>query len=467
MARNTREIGSTGLAISGGFLEEEWNRSIKIVPKHKLYREMRDNDPVIGAILFVIEYLLSQQPWHLDSGEGKQGEKAKKFLEDCMDDMEHTWTDFIIQALSMVQYGWSYHEVVYKKRPEGGIGWLKLPLRAQSSLWSWGTDNRNRITGMFQYDPYILDSAGGPTVFIPRSKAVHFTTTSYKENPEGRSVLRSAVRPYMFLKRLQEIEAIGIERELAGLPIMHVPLEYTSTTASADKKAQYNNFKTLLMQIRRDERDGLILPSELDKNGKPTGFKFELLKGGGSRAIDTNAVINRYEQRISTTMLAQFILMGQQTAGSYALADKMASTFTVALQSILTRIADTINQQLIPTLMELNGFKRKSYPKIRAERLQDVSLTNLATFVNQMVATDAIRVDDDLEAHLRKIADLPPAGEPREPLESKNNPFGAGRPEDGDVQDRDDTNLKRKDPADGSSGGEDKVNVRTETNRKV
>jgi hypothetical protein len=45
----------------------------------------------------------------------------------------------------------------------------------------------------------------------------------YKGNPEGQSMLRTAYRPWFFKKRLEEFEAIGVERDLAGLPVAKVP----------------------------------------------------------------------------------------------------------------------------------------------------------------------------------------------------------------------------------------------------
>lgn len=58
---------------------------------------------------------------------------------------------------------------------------------------------------------------------IPMSKAMLFRTESVKDNPEGRSILRNAYRSWYFKRRIQEIEAIGIERDLAGLPVIHAP----------------------------------------------------------------------------------------------------------------------------------------------------------------------------------------------------------------------------------------------------
>ena len=60
---------------------------------------------------------------------------------------------------------------------------------------------------------------------IPIDKALLFRTKSRKDNPEGRSILRNAYRSWYFKRRIQEVEGIGIERDLAGLPVMYAPAD--------------------------------------------------------------------------------------------------------------------------------------------------------------------------------------------------------------------------------------------------
>ena len=53
-------------------------------------------------------------------------------------------------------------------------------------------------------------------VVIPMEKCLLFRTQTHKNNPEGRSILRNAYRSWYFKKRIEEIEGVGIERDLAG-----------------------------------------------------------------------------------------------------------------------------------------------------------------------------------------------------------------------------------------------------------
>jgi uncharacterized membrane protein YczE len=58
-----REIGTVGAPLSGGYNMGEWNTRLAAQQPHLVYREIVDNDPVVGAVLFVIGYMLSNQTW--------------------------------------------------------------------------------------------------------------------------------------------------------------------------------------------------------------------------------------------------------------------------------------------------------------------------------------------------------------------------------------------------------------------
>jgi len=47
------------------------------------------------------------------------------------------------------------------------------------------------------------------------------------------SILRNAYTSYEYVNNLQSIEAIAVERELAGIPVARIPAEYLSGDATA------------------------------------------------------------------------------------------------------------------------------------------------------------------------------------------------------------------------------------------
>lgn len=68
MATTAGEIGRIGQKRYGGFFYEEFLKELQGRKGVETYREMADNDDVIGAILFAIEMLIRQTSWTIQPG---------------------------------------------------------------------------------------------------------------------------------------------------------------------------------------------------------------------------------------------------------------------------------------------------------------------------------------------------------------------------------------------------------------
>jgi len=207
---NFSELGATGLWRTGGFVIDDILPQLRGRQALTAYRDMAENDPIIGSILFAIERVILQVDWRVDPHTDPTGvtpndddRAAALFVQECMDDMSHSWHELIIAILSFLPFGWSFFEIVYKQRKgpdqkdpakrskfnDNKIGWRKIVMRAQDSLWQWQFDETGGIKAMVQRDPTT-----GRLNVIPIEKALLFRTTSARGNPEGRSILRSSLR---------------------------------------------------------------------------------------------------------------------------------------------------------------------------------------------------------------------------------------------------------------------------------
>ena len=89
-------LGSTGLNQQGGIIEEEWLSQLKSDKGIKAYTEMKDNDPIIGSILYAIKTLIKQTEWRIEpTGEDEIHVQLADFVESCREDMSITWNDFL------------------------------------------------------------------------------------------------------------------------------------------------------------------------------------------------------------------------------------------------------------------------------------------------------------------------------------------------------------------------------------
>lgn len=433
-------LGSTGLKRSGGYIDEEFLARMRGLQGIRYYREMIDNSPIIAAALNVIEMLIRQVDWRVEPADESDAAKAEaEETEAALEDMSHTWEDFISEILSMVWAGWSGFEIVYKIRrgpsddpttnsqySDGKYGWRKFEIRGQETLQRWEFDDEGGLLGWYQNDPHV--SRHG-TVFIPMEKALLFRTRVFKNNPEGRSLIRPAVIPYHYLKRIQQFEATGIERDLTGMPIMEVPPEILLADASSEDTVVRQYLERFVTQVRMDERWGGLVPSEVTSDGKSTGFKFKLMTTGGRRMINTNDIVKRYETRMLMLFLAQFLVMGMDKVGSLALSSNMTDLFGTSLGTLMDAIAAVFNRFAIRRRQALNGKPIELDPYLVHGDLEGPDLDLIAKYVKELSASGNLTPSAALERKLLEMAKLP---EPPEEDDAFSHPTGAASAGNGD-----------------------------------
>lgn len=432
-----QEIGTSGLQHVGGFINDEFIADLRGLRGAKVWREMSDNDPVIGAMMFAIERLILQIDWRMepfkedpDAVVKDKDQEVADFVEECMNDMSESWDATLSSILSFLTYGYAYCEIVYKKRvtwdtsdptkrsnfSDGKIGWRKIALRAQETTWQWLFDETGGIKGLEQMDPSGVSRG---VVTIPIEKALLFRTSTVRNNPEGRSLLRNAYRPWRFKKTIEEIEAIGIERDLAGLPVAYVPPQLLSSNATPAEASARAGIEKLIRGIKRNENEGIVFPLAYDDQGREL-YKLTLLSAGGGRQFDTDKVVSRYDQRIAMTVLADFILLGHEKVGSFSLGSTKVDLFTTAIAQIAQSISDVFNQHAIPRLLKVNGMDASRRPKLSFGDIHQINIAELADFIQKASGSGALVVDEGLDEYLRQVSGLPPKVESEEGV--ANNP---------------------------------------------
>jgi hypothetical protein len=366
------ELGTTGLKQSGGIVREEWLQELVGTRGRRALAEMRDNDSIVGASLYTLAMLVRGVEWRTAPAEQDAEEDDRaEFAESLRSDMSHSWDDLIGEIMAgMPVFGFSPHEIVYKRRAgetdepgtsshytDGLLGWRKLPVRAQESVERWVFDEDDGgLAGLVQR----VDGKGA--VPIPIEKLLLFRTSTAKGNPEGRSALRNAYRSWFLKKRIEDIEAVGIERDLAGIPVMWLPGEYLSPAATAADLQAKQEFEVMGRQLRADEQSSVLMPLSYDENGNKR-FDLTLLGSPGGRQFDTAPVLERYSTQIAMTMLTDVILLGHEQVGTQALSVSKVGLLAQSLDTWLQNIASVFNAHALPRLFKLNGLPTDNMPR--------------------------------------------------------------------------------------------------------
>lgn len=444
---NFRDYGSYGLRQYGGWVREEFLPQLVGREAARVYREMLDNSSTVGAMVFAITQAMRKVAWRVEPASDKAAAKREaEFADSLRQDMSHTWEDFIAEALSMLGYGFSVHELVYKKRlganppkPEdatedlpgskfndGRIGWRRLPIRGQDTVIKWFFDQNGQVRGVTQ-QPWV-----GTLIDIPIEKMLLFRPTQHKNNPEGRSILRNAYRSYYFVKRLEELEAILFER-MAGFPVCYVPnallekaLAQNPDQASVQALAAY---KKLVTNVRIDEQMGAILPSDTyrDADGNASNvrmYEFKLLTPEHGRAgVDVDKTITRHKIDMLMTLLCDFIQMGHEVRGTNNLATTKVDMFYGAIEGWLHSLAEVMNRYALPRAWDMNALNRDLMPRYVPDMPQRLDLDGLGSFIGNLAAAGMpLFPDEELESYLRDAAGLPEIDSPEAVAVTKNAP---------------------------------------------
>lgn len=241
-----------GLWTVSGRVMEECAAELRWPQCIATYKKMA-KDATIAPALNLVETAIARVPWVVKIPEGYEEELKDKaqFLRQNMDDMDHTWGQFIRQSSTFNRYGFAPVEKVYRKRykrkgskyDDGLIGLARLPLIAQDTVseWQW-KDSGRTLDGLWQY---IVEPQGGNKIsvtsawqdeFIPRKKFMLLRNAPLKDNPEGSSPLASAWLAWKYKSSLEQFEATGVSQDLRGLKVLYIPPRYMAEDASPEDK---------------------------------------------------------------------------------------------------------------------------------------------------------------------------------------------------------------------------------------
>jgi hypothetical protein len=389
MARTKGEIGFPGLPIFSGRISLDKNPRLRWPAAGKVYRDMLDNEPAAAALWTAARTLLRTDVQVDNAGVTDASKRAGECVEACLSDMRDSLDTKLKQMTSAMFYGFDIHEIVYKRRPDGMVGWADWAIRRQETLARWDTDKNGRVSGFTQRPPptYTLTS-------IPLKKCVHTIADDSDGSPEGRGCLRPMYRYWYMVTQFELLAGIGLERGV-GFPVFQrtdkdPPVQLT--------EAQENSLAAQAEAIRQNEQAYVLLPPGIT-------FRFEPMPG--VEAASYLAFIQNFRIWMLSTSLAEFIALGTGDTGSFALGKSKIELFLKALTGFQNKLCDTINRQAIPMLMRYNGWgDLEEYPKISLPAVREYDLNMIANFAKTLHDMEAFHARPEDEEWFRKISDL-------------------------------------------------------------
>lgn len=407
--RANQIMGVPGLSVFRGVLAEEYLVALTGARKKRTYRQMLD-DAVIGAMMDAIKMPLIAAPFSTEPADVNNAVDVRnaEFLLEVMNDMTHyTWRSHVLDMIDFVPWGWSWSEAAFKKRlgpkgnpaskfDDGRIGLDILDPRAQTTLDRWKFDENFNVEALIQMDPNT-----SKLLEVPAWKSIHATFRSTKRSPEGNAALRSIYRAWYTRNNLEVIEAIGAERDLVGLPVVHLPFGATPD----DQKAA----EELVRKLRIDEEAGLVIPPP-PTPGAESPWKVELLASAGAKQFNVREIVRDLNKIILMRFFAQFLLLGMENVGSQALVEGSHDFFTMALESLQQELLEVWQSQLVPLVFKMNENMTNgmsALPMIKWGKPGRKDIAAKAALLSTLIGVDVVTPSAELEDFMRNLAGLP------------------------------------------------------------
>ena len=461
------EVGALALRVFNGVTQDELRRELNWPNSITTYKQMSDHS-AINAPLTLFSNIIAKATWIYKPPENATEEEKNqvKIINQMMGDMEHSWGDFIQDVLSSNVFGFCVNEKVYRKRykangsmyDDGIIGWKKLPIRVQESISKFiFSEDGNDVIGVQQNlsainDIYNRFSRKSNLINIPRSKFLLFRTGKHRGDPFGKSPLRDAYLAWRFLTQLEELEALGVAKDLNGIPVLRLPPQVLSADGSPENQDQRLYFENAIRNLQVGEQMGIILPALYDEQGKSL-YDIELLSTDGKKNFDLNKIKEYYRGLIFISLFADILLQGNTNTGSFALGSIKNSLSGAYAERLISNIAEVIQNDLIRQTYEINSWPTDRMGKLDFDNLDNTDIESLSKYLQRVASVGLLEKDRAVLNAVRQgigidplPEDLPPQQELLTPETSRASdglatPFDGTRTTEGG-QNASDNNLE-------------------------
>lgn len=231
-----------------------------------------------------------------------------------------------------------------------------------------------------------------------------------------------------------------------GIVVLRVPTEHINKAAEDPTSNEFKTLHSLQNQaalMHNGDQTYLLLGSDVqgeNGNGKYTyDFSLQGVENGGN-SVSTAEIINERKKAILDCFGAGFINLGNDSTGSYSLADAKTSLHAFFMEKHMLFIQSVIQNDLVKQMMEINriSLQEDDIPQFTLHALDEVNPEEYSKSAQRLAATGLMpRKKDFLMDVLTKcgwdVTSLLDLTE-EELLESLANPNDESRVGDGMAQ---------------------------------
>ncbi|WP_422460969.1 phage portal protein family protein [Endozoicomonas sp. ALB115] len=349
-ALNSVAAGS-GLHIFSGYIAENTDYDVPELNSLKTrchYMKKMTRSGWVAAMIHANKNILRSSDWSVKPADDSDEAKAvHQFVMECFDDMDSDFDLILDQIIDdRLTYGFGMVVPAYKLRRgdkfeepifnsqynDKRFGWRHMTTIKPSSLLQWDIPDAGTFGGTLR--GIVQQLINGQTSYIPRERFAIYNGSD--RNPEGKSILEPAFKDWWSADRLSQLQLVGLEKDLSGLPVGRIPEEYLKKNATEDQKALTMYMKNIVSQMRRNHLSGMLLPSTTGEDGKYLIDVTLMGSPGSGKETFSMDLLREFKASALSSALLDFLSIGQNgNSGSYNLASTRSQLWSKSIQVYL------------------------------------------------------------------------------------------------------------------------------------
>lgn len=420
------QVGRTGFEVFIGLDNlrgaDEYNTALQGRDGIEIFNKMRKNDPDVHAALLILEMPIINAEWTVEPPfEPTPRElEVTEWVEKAVFDLVSQDFDSILRmALSMLAFGFSVSEKIYRFDENGFMYVFRHAPRLQSTIWEWLFDENEMVEGFKQK---IFSGKFIGDYIIPRWKTMMFINRQEADSPKGQSILRAAYKPWLHKEKFEKYQAMQAMRHGVGIPKITAPKKYTPK----DKEVAVS----LASNLRSHQQSYAFLPE---------GWDVDFMDQGSNKFLDLLPIIKHRGEQIGLSVLANFLYLGSTAHGSMALGKNLSSIFLKNLEGTANYIGSVLDREWIWDMVMINfpDITRDRAPKLKPSGIVTEEMKEFAESVSSLYNSKALTPQDEDEDFIREKINFPAKNREDEDVEDDpepDPPEGEGTDEEIDEQ---------------------------------
>lgn len=394
-------MGVPGTPVYGGYVvTSERNARVIGQEKYRTYADILANTSIVAAGMRYFLNIVARPSWNAEAADdSSEAKKAADFVEETLfHGLDTPWSRVVRRSGTYRFYGFNIQEWIAQKNEDGTVGFQDIEARPQWTIQRWQVDDAGKINGAWQRDPLT-----GKELGLPRSKIMYLVDDTLTDSPEGMGLLRHVVEPVTRLTEYQKQEGYGFERDLRGVPIGRAPIEELKAAVMANRITQQqmdqavDDLKKFVTLEKKTQDTAIILNSQPYVNRGDSGesmagqYKWgvELANGAAPGLADVNTAIVRVQTEIARILGIEHLMMGADSAGSFAMAKEKSQSLYLLANSVLSDIRLQAQHDLLEPLWALNGWDVETMPRLKTEDVAPKDVEQVSRVLQQMAAAGA------------------------------------------------------------------------------